>query len=95
MSFVYPLWESVLACGMCIGLVVLFREKCNGQGRLAKALAQSQYVAYIFHLPIVLLCQYALIGSALPPLVKFAIVTFLSVPLTFLFSLWVRKPLHL
>jgi fucose 4-O-acetylase-like acetyltransferase len=91
----YPIWESLLCCGMCIGLTVLFRERFNVQGRLGKALAQSQYAAYILHLPVVMLFQAPLVGLAWPPLLKFALVTLLSVPATFLLSNWVRKPLHL
>ena len=89
------LWEGLFVCGICIGLTVLFREKLNVQGRISKALAEGQYAAYIFHLPIVLLFQAPVVGLAMAPLAKFALVTVLSVPVTFLFSVWVRKPLHL
>jgi len=92
---IYPTWESVLCCGMCIGLTVLFREVFDTQGRLGKAMAQSQYAAYIFHVPFVLLFQFLVIGLALLPLAKFALVTLVSVPATFLFSYGVRKPLSL
>ena len=76
-------------------LTVLFREKFNSQGRIGKALAQSQYGAYIFHVFIVLLFQLLVAGFALPPLVKFVLVTLAAVPATSLFSYWVRKPLRL
>jgi len=92
---VYPIWESLLCCGMCIGLTVLFREYCNSQGNLENILAKSQYAAYIFHVPVVLLFQYLALGFDWPPFVKFAVVTILSVPATFLYSHWVRKPLRL
>lgn len=95
MAVIYPTWESVLCCGMCIGLTVLFREVFDTQGRLGKAMAQSQYAAYIFHVPFVLLFQFLVIGLALLPLAKFALVTPVSVPATFLFSYGVRKPLGL
>jgi len=93
MAVIYPIWESVLCCGMCIGLTILFREVFDAQGRLGKAMAQSQYAAYVFHVSFVLLFQYLVIGLTLPPLGKFALVTLVSVPATFLFSYWVRKPL--
>jgi glucan biosynthesis protein C len=95
MAVIYPIWESVLCCGMCIGLTVLFREVFDAQGRLGKAMAQSQYAAYVFHVPFVLLFQYLVIGLALLPLAKFTLVTLASVPATFLFSYGVRKPLGL
>jgi len=95
MHIAFPVWESILCCGMCIGLTVLFREKFNFQGRLGKILAQSQYAAYIFHVPILTLFQGLMLGVQLPPLAKFALVTAVSIPVTFLFSSWVRKPLRL
>lgn len=95
MGIIYPIWESLLCCGMCIGLTVLFRETLDLPGRLGKAMAQSQYAAYIFHVPIVILFQYAIINIELPSLAKFAAATLASVPFTFLFSNWVRKPLRL
>jgi len=95
MAVFYPIWESVLCCGMCIGLTILFREVFDTQGRLGKAMAQSQYAAYIFHVPFVLLFQYVVTGLALLPIAKFALVTLASVPATFLFSYGVRKPLSL
>ena len=95
MGILYPIWEAILCCGMCIGLLVLFREKLDVQTRLSRAMAQSQYAAYIFHVPIVLLFQVAVAGLAVPPFIKFALVTLVSVPAVFWFSNWVRQPLHL
>jgi glucan biosynthesis protein C len=89
------IWEMLLCFGFCIGLTVLFREKFNFQGNFGKVIAQSQYGAYIFHVVLVLLFQFLVIGLAMPPFVKFVLVTLASVPATFLFSNWVRKPLHL
>ena len=94
-GILYPSWEALLCCGMCIGLTILFRDKFDFQGRLARAMTQSQYASYIFHVPIILLIQLVMVGINVAPIAKFFIVTFASVPLTFLFSYWVRKPLRL
>ena len=94
-GIVYPIWESLLCCGMCIGLTVLFREYFNSQGNLGSILAKSQYAAYIYHVLVVLLFQYVVLGFDWPPFIKFAVVTILSVPTTFLVSHWLRKPLGL
>jgi glucans biosynthesis protein C len=91
MGILYPIWEAVLCCGMCIGLPVLFRERFNIQGRWGKTLARSQYAAYLFHVPVVLLFQYTATGVEWPPLVKFILVTIVSVPVTFLFSQWILR----
>jgi fucose 4-O-acetylase-like acetyltransferase len=95
MGIIYPLWEALLCCGMCIGLLVAFREKFDFHGSFARILARSQYAAYLFHGPIVVLLQKELTRVTLPPLSKFAFVTLASVLLTFLFSTWVRKPLRI
>ena len=95
MDIVRLIWEMLLCFGMCIGLTVLFREKFNFRGRISKAMAQGQYGAYIFHVLFVLIFQFLVISLALPPFSKFMLVTLAAVPTTFLFSNWVRKPLHL
>jgi peptidoglycan/LPS O-acetylase OafA/YrhL len=80
---IYPVWESLLCCGLCIGLTVLFRERLNYQGKLGKTLAQRQYGAYIWHVVVVVVLQAILLHLALPPIVKFALVTLVAVPVTF------------
>ena len=63
MGFIYPIWESLLCCGICIGLLVLFREKLNVQGRWGRMMAENQYAAYLFHVPVVILIQLAVAGA--------------------------------
>jgi len=91
-GYIYPVWESLLCCGMCIGLLVLFREKLNFQGRWGRLMAENQYAAYLFHVPVVVLIQVAAAGAALSPFTKFALVTAVSVPATFLLSAVIRTP---
>ncbi len=92
MGIVYPIWESLLCCGLCIGLLGLFREKFNSQGRWTKAMAGGQYAAYLFHVPVIVLIQFAVLNLALPPFTKFLLVTALGVPLTFLAAHLLRRP---
>ncbi|HEX9114480.1 MAG TPA: acyltransferase family protein [Anaerolineae bacterium] len=94
-SLPFQIWEGVLCCGLGIGLTVLFRERLNRGGRLTRAMGQAQYAAYIWHVPIVLLCQLAVLSLPLPPLVKFGLVTVAAIPLSFLFARLVRRPLRL
>jgi len=89
------LWEGLFVCAICIGLTVLFREMWNAGSRLSRTLSQAQYAAYILHIPLVLLVQFAVLRLPLPPLVKFIVVTLVAIPLTFAFSSWARKPLRL
>jgi glucans biosynthesis protein C len=70
-----PVWESLLCVAMSIGLTVLFRERVNAQGPLAKELANSSYMAFMLHLFVVILFQYLAIRLPGPPLAKFFLVT--------------------
>jgi peptidoglycan/LPS O-acetylase OafA/YrhL len=92
MTVLYPIWEAILCCGVCIGLIYLFREKLDRENRWTRAMAESQYAAYVFHVPVVILIQHALAGAALGPFAKFALVTATAVPLTFLFAHLIRQP---
>jgi peptidoglycan/LPS O-acetylase OafA/YrhL len=92
MGLIYPIWEALLCCGMCIGLVFLFRERLNVQGRWGKLMAENQYGAYLLHVPVVVLVQIAVVNAVMPPFAKFVLVTAASVPLTFLLSAAVRTP---
>jgi len=91
MGIIYPIWEAFLCCGMCIGLLILFRERLDLQSRWSRAMAQSQYAAYLFHVAVVVLVQFAIAGAPLSPFVKFILVTAVSVPLTFLLAHGLRQ----
>jgi peptidoglycan/LPS O-acetylase OafA/YrhL len=55
-------------------------------------MAQAQYGAYLFHVPVVILVQFMIKDAALSPFAKFTLATALSVPLTFLLAGLLRKP---
>jgi peptidoglycan/LPS O-acetylase OafA/YrhL len=95
MDILYPIWEALLCCGMCIGLLYCFRERLNRQTWWTKALAEGQYAAYLFHVPVIVLIQYAVANITLPPFSKFLFVTAVGVPLTFLLANWARRPVIL
>ena len=91
LSLAYTLWESFVIVGVCIGLLVLFRERLNHQGRLARSLARSVYTVYLIH-PVVLVgFAYAFSVVALYPLLKWAIAVLVTLPLCFLVSLAIRR----
>ena len=92
MDVAYPLWESILCCGMCIGLLILFRETLNVQGRLGKLLASGQYAAYVWHPLLIVPLQMAIAGLQSPPFAKFVIITAVGVPIVFLWSRLSRQP---
>ncbi len=92
MDIVYPIWEALLCCGMCIGLLYWFRERINHQTWWSKAMAEGQYAAYLFHVPVIVLIQYTVANITLAPFSKFLFVTAVGVPLTFLVAHGIRRP---
>ena len=92
MGIIYPVWEAFLCCGMCIGLLILFRERLDFQGRWSRAMARGQYAAYLFHGAVVVLVQCLIRDLTLSPFAKFLLATAASVPLTFLLAGLLSKP---
>jgi glucan biosynthesis protein C len=77
------LWESFTCVAMCYGLLVIFREVFNQQGRLAKFMSDNAFSVYVFHPPIVILAARLQHNLMLPPLVKFLTLTCMGVVLSF------------
>jgi len=77
------LWESFTCVALCFGLLVLFREKANSQGRLAKFLSDNAFSVYVFHPVFVIAAARAMHGLDANPLVKFAMLTAIAVVLSF------------
>jgi len=85
------LWEEVVAFGMCIGLLVAFRQVANAQGPFGKLLAANQYSAYFWHPTLIVGIQMVFVALPLGPFVKFVAVTALGVPVVFAWSWLLRK----
>jgi len=80
----WSLWESLICVGLCVGLLVLFRERDNGQsGKLLLLMAGAAYAAYIIHLLVVIGIQFGLDAVALTPFAKFLLVALLGTILSF------------
>jgi glucan biosynthesis protein C len=90
-----PLWESLICCGMCIGLTIVFRDKVNRQTPLIREMAQSAYAAYMLHVFVAIFFQSLALGLAAPPLLKFVLVSLITVPVSFLLASLIRQPLRL
>jgi glucans biosynthesis protein C len=59
--------EAFLVVGVCIGSLVLFRQRWNRQGRLAKSLAGSSYTIYLIHPLVIVSVALAFSTVALSP----------------------------
>jgi glucan biosynthesis protein C len=89
-SISYLVWEELICFGFCIGLLVLFRQTANSQGRFGRMLAANQYSAYFWHPLLIVGIQMAFLSLPLGPFVKFAAVSLVGVPIVFLWSWLVR-----
>jgi uncharacterized integral membrane protein len=84
-------WEAFLVVGVCLGALVLFRQRWNRQGRLAKSLAGSSYTVYLIHPLVAVSVASAFSAVALSPLLKFGIAVLIVLPLSFLVAFVLRK----
>jgi surface polysaccharide O-acyltransferase-like enzyme len=83
--------EAFLDIGLCIGLLVLFHQCWNRQGRLMKALAPSAYAVYLLSSLVIVSVAQAFSTVELYPLLKFIIVLLLVLPLSFLVGFILHK----
>jgi glucan biosynthesis protein C len=90
-SLAFDVWEAFLCSGLCIGLLIFFRENLNSQGALTRDLAASTYAVYLFHVPVVVFLQYAICRTDMSAIIKFFIVVLAAIPLTFLISGYIRR----
>ena len=90
-SAVYSLWDSIVAIGMCLALITLFRSYFNHQGRLASFLSQHSYSIFFIHAPVIVFLALALRGIDLEHLIKFGLASIIGVPLCFGVAYLVRK----
>jgi glucan biosynthesis protein C len=71
-SGAYCLWESFFCAGVCLGLLVLVRDRFNRHTVWTRFLADNAFAVYVFHAPILIGLTFALHRVAWPPLAKFA-----------------------
>jgi surface polysaccharide O-acyltransferase-like enzyme len=90
-SLVYALWESFFCISMCIGLIYAFRRYLNRGGKIAGFLVPNAYTAYIIHAPVITTLAYAVRDITLYPLLKWAVLALVAIPLCFGFSSLIRK----
>src|SRR5512143_1696925 len=90
-ALAYALWESLLGVSMCIGLVYAYRRFADSQGQLAGFLSRNAYAAYLIHEVVIVAIAYAVRYIAFYPLVKWALVALVALPVCFLLGNQIRK----
>jgi peptidoglycan/LPS O-acetylase OafA/YrhL len=79
-------WESFFCVGVCLGLIVLFRDKFNRQGKLARWLSNNSFSVYVFHPPLLIAVTRAMHSLEAPKLLKFLLATVLGVAVSYVAS---------
>jgi hypothetical protein len=87
----YAIWESFFCIGICLGLLVLFREKYNRQGPLSRFLAANAFGVYVFHTPLLVAATLLVRSIAVYPFLKMILMSVIILPACFGFSHLLRK----
>jgi len=90
-SAVYSFWEAFMCVSMCIAVVYFFRRHLDHRGRIAAFLVPNAYTAYLIHMPVIATLAYELRGLTWYPLLKWALVSAIAVPLCFGLSALIRR----
>ncbi|WP_350340531.1 acyltransferase family protein [Paenibacillus hexagrammi] len=70
---------------------LLFHRRVSGTNRLYRILSENSYGVYIFHLPILVVYQYALDGIELGPFAKFILAAILGVVTSYALTYVLRR----
>lgn len=87
-------WQSLEECfrdqlagvGISIFLLVWFRRRYNSQGKLARFFSANAFAVYVFHTPVLIALSKMMIGLHWPLLLKFLLLTLLSILVTYVLS---------
>jgi glucans biosynthesis protein C len=90
-SMAMATWESLAAFGVIVALFVLFRERFNHQGWLARTMSEHAYTVYIIHPLVLVALNHAFRGLNAINVVKFIIVAALAIPLCWISAYVVRS----
>ena len=71
-------WETVIAVGLSVGLIIAFRELFDHSNRLLERMAAASFGAYILHPAIVVALQAVMTGVLLVAFAKFTVVSLLG-----------------
>jgi glucan biosynthesis protein C len=90
-SAAYALWDSSMAIGMSLGLIVLFRRFFDAGGSISRFLSRHSYGVYILHCAILVHVAYQLRNLDLTAFSKFALAATIVIPLSFAAAWLLRK----
>jgi glucan biosynthesis protein C len=87
--------EQLAGVGLSLFFLLWFRERFNSQGRLARFFSANAFAVYVFHAPILIALSKMMVWLHLPLLLKFLLLTLLSIGVTYLLSALIFRRLPL
>ncbi len=93
-SLAYSFWEQCTGIAIIVALLGFAREKLDHAGKIKGELGASAYAVYVFHAPIVVGISVFFRRLALPPLVKFLVISPVVLAASFLFACLIRRAPH-
>lgn len=90
-AFGYALWETILFIGITVFLLYFFRDRFYKAGSLLRFMAKNVYTVYIIHLTLLWGLNILFLSVSIPTILKFFIVSLLTIPLSFLLGSLIRK----
>ncbi len=87
----YAVWESFFCVGICLGLLVLFRDNFNIQGKFSRFLSDNAFGVYVFHTPLLVGATMMVREIAIYPVIKMILMSIIVLPVCFGFSYLLRK----
>jgi fucose 4-O-acetylase-like acetyltransferase len=76
-------WEQLAGLGLALGVLALFRQRFNGQGRFGRWLSERAFAVYALHAPVLVALTKALDPLPLNPFSRAAWLTVLGVAASF------------
>jgi glucans biosynthesis protein C len=84
-------WEAFVCVAVSVGLVVLYRDHFDRQGRLTRFLSDNAFAVFVFHPPILIAVTRLLHDLPASPWLKFLAATVLGTIASFLFAALVAR----
>lgn len=91
LSLAYSMWEAFMGVSMIVVVLVWFRKRFNRQGRLARAMSQGTFAAYVLHPAIIIPLALAVSSVQMNLGLKFLLVAPVGLALSFAVGYCVRK----
>ena len=85
------IWEQLAGFSIIIGLIGIFRQKLNTQGKWAKQLSGATYAVFIIHPPVIVTLSSFLKDWEVYPLLKFVLIAPVALFLCYTFGILLKK----